>query len=257
MVARAAALDFQTKGRLSRAAARITAVVGVTSFLALIGAAYRQADELRFTGDPIGDGVTMLLGTAWATPWWWAIGGSGVVIFGALVAGRSDRLGWSLIVLGLVPLVVFPGLTGHANAADTRLLALGLDAAHVAAAGTWIGTLGAIVLIGRPWLDRLVPAFSPIALVSVAALVVTGAAAGWRQVGSIDAYVGTPYGRVLLVKFALFGLVALIGARNWRRLTPRLGSPGGDTAMARSASLEFAIGQLVLLATAVLVRMSP
>ncbi len=257
VVGRAAALDLQTRARIARAASRVTVVAAGGVLVGLLGVAYRQAAELRFPGDPIADAFSILLGTSWATSWWWAIAGGVLLAVGAAVAARADRAGWALAALGLLPLVVFPGLTGHANGAEARFVALGLDAVHVVAAGTWIGTLGLVVLIGRPWLDRLVPAFSPIAIGSVVALVVTGAAAGWREIGSISGYLETGYGRTLLLKVAIFGVVALLGAVNWRRLTPRLGSPDGDRAMGRSAGLEFLLGQAVLLVTAILVRLSP
>ena len=199
----------------------------------------------------------MLLGTSWATAWWWAIGGSVLLLVGAMLALRSDGPGWALAAVGLLPVVVFPSLIGHASGAEARWIAVGLDVVHVAAGGAWIGTLGLIVLVGRSWLDRIVPPFSAIALGSVVALVVTGGVAGWRLVGSLQGYVGTPYGRTLLLKVVLFLGVATIGALNWRRLRPRLGSPGGDVAMGRSASAEFVLGQVVLLVTAVLVRMAP
>jgi copper transport protein len=250
-------LDTATRERLAHASARIAGVAAVGAGLGLLGVAWRQADELRFPGDPMSDAVSMLLGTAWATTWWTAAGGCLVLFAGAVVARRNDGMGWLLIAVGLMPLILFPGLTGHANGADPRLLALGLDAVHVGAAGTWIGTLGVIVLIGRPWLDRLVPAFSPVAIGSVVALVVTGAAAGWREIGSISGYWQTEYGRLLLLKLGIFGVVAVLGAVNWRRFTPRLGSPDGDRAMGRSATLEFLLGQVVLVVTAILVRTSP
>jgi putative copper export protein len=254
---RAAVLDAATRGRLADAAAAIAAVTAVGAGLGLLGVAWRQADELRFPGDPLTDAFSMLLGTQWAAAWWAAAGGCVVLLLGAMIARRIDTLGWALVAVGLVPLVVFPALTGHANGAEQRLIALGLDVVHVVAAGKWIGTLGVMVLIGRPWLDRLVPAFSPIAVGSVAALVVTGAAAGWREVGTLSGYWETGYGRILLLKLAIFAAVAVLGAINWRRLTPRLGSPDGDRAMGRSATFEFLLGQAVLLVTAILVRASP
>jgi putative copper export protein len=218
---------------------------------------YRQVDELRFPGDPLGEALSMLLGTAWATYWWAAVGGATILLAGSVLAIRGTVHGWWLAAAGLLPLVVYPGLTGHANAADARYLALGLDTLHVVAAGSWIGALGVIVLVGRRSLERLVAAFSPMAMISVAILLATGALASWREIGSLSGYGATDYGRLLLLKVALFGIVAALGAINWRRLAPRLGTPHGDRAMVRSASLEFLIGQVVLLVTAVLVRTSP
>jgi len=256
-VGRAGALDLETRARLSAASARVAAMASLGIGLGLLGAAYRQADELRFPGDPLPDALQMLMGTSWATAWWWAVAGSLLTLAAGLTAVRWDRPGWWVVAVGLLPVVAFPALSGHASGAEARLLAVGLDVAHVVAAGTWIGTLGVLLLVGRSWMDRLVPAFSPIALASALILAGTGATAGWRLVGSLAGYVESPYGRVLLLKVALFALVAALGAINWRRITPLLGSPDGDRTMARSASLEFLLGQAVLVVTAILVRMAP
>jgi putative copper export protein len=65
------------------------------------------------------------------------------------------------------------------------------------------------------------------------------------------------YGRTLLVKLTLVGLVLLAGAYNWQRGTPRLSAPGQDgvRAFTRSVSVEIGFGMLVLAVTAILVAM--
>lgn len=243
--------------KLSRRAGRVLLVAAIGVASGLGATLYRQVDELRFPGDPLSDGLSMLLGTSWATSWWMAAWGSVVLVVGSLLAVRGARLGWWLAAVGLLPLVVFPGLSGHANGADARYLALGLDALHVTAAGTWMGTLGVIMLAGRRSLAQLIPPFSRLAMACVGILLATGAFASWREIGTLRGYWETEYGRILLLKLAVFSVVALIGALNWRRIAPRLATGDGDRAMVRSGTLEFLIGQAVLLVTAVLVRTSP
>jgi len=229
----------------------------VAVVLGLAGLFWRQADELRFPGDPLGDAADMLLGTAWATSWWWAVGGAALLTTGAILASRGRNSGWLLAGMGLVPLVILPGLTGHANSADARYLALAADAVHVVAAGAWMGSLGVILLVGRQTLRPLIEAFSPIAIVSVSLLVISGATASLRLTDSVSAYWTTEYGRILSLKVGLFLVVAGLGAWNWRKRTPALGTPEGDGAMVRSATAEFLIAQVVLVVTAILVRTSP
>ncbi len=65
---------------------------------------------------------------------------------------------------------------------------------------------------------------------------------------------GLCYGRFLSVKVALVGLVMLLGAINWKRLTPRLGTDEGNAGMVRGASIELALARLVLLITALLIQ---
>ena len=63
----------------------------------------------------------------------------------------------------------------------------------------------------------------------------------------------TPYGRTLLLKLGTVGCVVLVGAYNWRRLTPMLGGPESPRHLRRSAALELLVAAAVLAVTAVLV----
>ncbi|MDH5759844.1 MAG: CopD family protein, partial [Gemmatimonadota bacterium] len=90
----------------------------------------------------------------------------------------------------------------------------------------------------------------------VATLIVTGGFASWVQLGGIEAVFGTPYGRLLVLKLAVVGVVLALGGWNYKKLTPRLGEESGRGAMRRSASLEFLVANVVLVVTAILVRTS-
>ena len=103
----------------------------------------------------------------------------------------------------------------------------------------------------------LVPAFSPLAVASVVVMIVTGTLASWVHVGSFTTLFTTRYGRLLSLKLLLVAMVMVLGANNWKRLTPKLGDPGGPRAMRRAAVTEVILAQAVLLLTAILVRMSP
>ncbi len=59
-----------------------------------------------------------------------------------------------------------------------------------------------------------------------------------------------------MLKLVVVAVVLALGTRNFRILTPRLGTGEGAHAMQRSALLELAAAQIVLPVTALLVRTS-
>jgi putative copper export protein len=99
------------------------------------------------------------------------------------------------------------------------------------------------------------PAPPPAAIAG--ALTVTGLFAAWVHMGSIPALWESTYGQTLVVKLAVLSGVFGTGAYNWLRLKPALGDELGATRLRRSATVEIAIGILVLLVTAVLVATAP
>ncbi len=104
-----------------------------------------------------------------------------------------------------------------------------------------------------PRVATLVNAFSPFALVCAAVLVGFGLLTAWRHLHTLPALWTTLYGRTLIVKLvAVLGVVAL-GAWNWRRAKPQLGSEAAAHAIRRSAVAELTGAALVLAITAVLV----
>ena len=106
-------------------------------------------------------------------------------------------------------------------------------------------------------LADLVPVFSPVALVSAGVLLATGTLAAFVHVESVGALFGSTYGRLLLAKVAIVLLVMVLGAINWRRLTPLLLDEKADAPIRRNAIRELVIAQLVIVVTALLVHTSP
>ena len=246
--------------RLGRAGALVVSVALLLVFV-------RQLVEFRDPFAPLSEDVSLLLGSAWGTAWLRAIVAAAAATTGFWMAEGYRRGGWLLAGVSLLGLAFFPGITGHAGGEQPplRWLAVGADALHVLAAGSWVGGLTVVMLVdrrarrqlGASLLPLLVPRFSPVAMASVAILVLTGVLASWLHLASVRAAWETPYGRLLSAKVALVVLTLLLGAVNWRRFTPRLTDPGGPDAMRRAALAELAVGSLVLLVTAVLVRTSP
>ena len=65
----------------------------------------------------------------------------------------------------------------------------------------------------------------------------------------------TPYGVTLIVKLCAVALVLALGAWNWRRQRPRMGSEAAAWSLRRSARMELAAAALVLAITAILVSL--
>ena len=224
----------------------------------------RQLIEFRDPFVPWTEDARLLLtGTDWGRTFLVAsvLGLAAIPAFRLAGAGRAS--GWSLATIFVLALCAFPAFTGHANAGEgaLRVVTLSADVLHVWAAGGWIGGLAGVLVLNRSagstLLPRLVPAFSPVAVVCVTVLVVTGALASWIHLPDLNAVLGGTYGRTLLLKLAAVAGVLGLGWANWRRHTPRLHDPSGQEALRKGAAMELVLAQLVLLATALLVRTPP
>jgi putative copper resistance protein D len=124
---------------------------------------------------------------------------------------------------------------GHAGAGEGALqnLELGGDIVHLIAAGIWPAGLLPFALFLKVHIQSrqatLIFAasiatrrFSIVSLCAVAALALSGAANSYFMVGNLQALISTGYGRVLLVKLALFSAAIGIGAWNLFKLKPQL-----------------------------------
>jgi putative copper export protein len=199
----------------------------------------------------------------WATGWK-AVAAIAVCLVAVWATPALRRFGGihRLLVLALVVATPF---AGHGAAGESAVWqGIALHAAHLLATGSWLGSLLVLAVAAFPPvlrqgaeareadMARLVRTFSPLALVGAGVAAASGLVLSWTLVGSTGALVASEYGRWLLLKLALVAVVAAIGFRNWRVLTPRLGEAAAEP-MARSAGMELAFGALILLATAVLV----
>ena len=171
-----------------------------------------------------------------------------------------------MALLGTAALVVaaaFP-LTGHATEHPWgSALGTGLHTVHIIAGGAWLGALFTMLLAGLRTargddaadVARMVGAFSPIALAAAGVALTAGGLMALAYVGTFGDLVGTRYGQVLVVKVLVLAAAMALGAWNWRRLTPRLGTVGGTAALTRSATVELAFGLGVIAATSLLVSL--
>jgi putative copper export protein len=182
------------------------------------------------------------------------------VIGYAMAAGRI-RAGWVLAAIGVV-------------AGALRLVFLGqwsrlVNPVHSLAAGLWLGTLFVLVVAGlsallrhEPTRDRrgaiaadMVNGFSPLALSMGGVVVVFGLITAWRHLHVLSNLWSTPYGDTLIVKLILVAVVFGLGAWNWRRQRPTLGTESAASSVRRSATAELTVAMLVLVVTAIVVSL--
>jgi putative copper resistance protein D len=133
--------------------------------------------------------------------------------------------------------------TGHAQIEEAWMdvVHVGSDAAHLLAAGAWLGglvPLGFILLDhsmgdGEPIVDvdRILLRFSSMGYVAVATLMASGLINSWFLVGSVSSLLTTLYGQILVGKLALFAAMLGLAAANrfWlvrRMIETRSGASG-------------------------------
>jgi putative copper export protein len=184
-----------------------------------------------------------------------------VAIVGLALAASRQRIGWPLAALG----VVGGALSGVLGGQWARLV----NPVHELVAGLWIGSLLMLVVAGLATLfadsstrDRrgsmaadMVNGFSPLALSCGVLLVLSGLITAWKHLNPLSSLWTTPYGYALIVKLALAATVFALGAWNWKRQRPSLGTEGGAMAIRRSSTYELTAATLVLVATAVVVSL--
>jgi putative copper export protein/methionine-rich copper-binding protein CopC len=217
-----------------------------------------------------------IIASPWGTAWMFQTAMAALFVAGLVGVGHGDRRtrGWWIMLAAAVGSAVVPALSGHAlaTAGRSRTFAVVNDALHVTAAGAWMGTLAVMLIVGVPAvlsrepksasgaaaagpippLARMVNAFSRLAMVAVAALVVTGLVNAWLQLGSLDALLRSAYGVTLLAKLALVGAAASVGLYNWRVVRPALAQGDAAGRLRVTVTTETVLGLMIVLVTAIL-----
>ena len=241
----------------------------------------RMAPPLRRLAG-IGGALALVLGVPWFLAETAQVADSGGVaatlsavpdfvsylLFGQVLLARLLLIALALALLArplaaLAPASVAVALQpwlGHAAQVGAGLAAS--EALHLLAAGLWLGGLVPLLLCLRalPLRDaaRACRRFTWLGLAAVLMLAGTGPAQGLVLVGGAAGLTGTAYGRVMLLKAALFALALAFAARNGLALTPGLERrPSASRALAASISVEATIGSAIVLAAGWLAQLAP
>ena len=144
---------------------------------------------------------------------------------------------------------------------------------HLVAASAWVGALVPLAIVISSALVHSDPAasavaretvlrFSMLGAVSVGTLVATGVVNSFVIVGSLHALIATGYGRLLLLKLALFFAMRALAAVNRLRLTPIIrkepyAAPAAFERLRTNAFVEAAIGLVIVAVVGLLGTTSP
>lgn len=157
----------------------------------------------------------------------WGVRELGFLFLAAAAVRRRPRGRVPALVLGAAMVAVGSALTGHSGAGNgplsTRVIA---DAVHVAAAATWSGAVLFGLLFAWSARDQrrrlellsVLRSFGLPAAGCVSLIVASGIYLTSDVIGSVDAALVTFYGRALLLKVLVFGVVGVLGVINHRRL---------------------------------------
>lgn len=233
--------------------AAILGLAGVIVRLALVAyelpgqAAHAHATTAAFaTGDP-----SMAMQLAFLV----------LALVGYALAWGGVAAGWPLAAFGIVA-------TSLRGAVLGKWASL-INPIHSLAAGLWIGTLFVLVTAGlsallrhEPTRERrgaiaadMVNGFSPLALSMGGVVVLFGVITAWRHLHTLSNLWSTPYGYALIVKLVFVAIVFALGAWNWRRQRPTLGTEPAAAAIRRSSIGELTFAAVVLVVTAIVVSL--
>jgi copper transport protein len=193
-----------------------------------------------------------------------ALGVALAVCVGAVVCVDLWAARWSLLFLGAAgaAAVLVHVLAGHADAPSSlRLVNVAVQWVHMTGIGVWMGGL-AWLLLGLRGMTRAeraaaVGAFSRVATVALAVVLVTGAARGTVEVGSLGNLFDTGYGIALLAKVGMVVVLVAMGALNHFRAVPALERGAGVRSFTLNSRGELVVAAVVLAATAVLSGLAP
>lgn len=186
-----------------------------------------------------------------------------------LAPGAWERRGggqpWLLVVMLLVS-AAMPTISSHAVASGTTWMRVPVDVVHVLAGAIWFGGLLQLLALTvprrrvNPGIPDAVEVYSFLAAIAVTVIVVTGAYAAIVELGGdVGMLFSTTYGRLVLAKVALLGLVAPLAWANRQRHVPAVRAHGPEAlpALRSYVRRELWIAACIVLVTAALVHSAP
>lgn len=187
-----------------------------------------------------------------------------LALLAALVAARRPRFA-ALPALGALAALA---ASGHTASASSPTLAILVDWIHLLSGAVWLGGIALIVVTWGPSLRTgsrarrravardVLPVFGRIALPAFVVVVASGGVSALIELGTVAALWQTGYGRVLVVKMVLVGLVAGASYVHVFRLRPGLlsgsGAPGEERRHWRLVRTEPVLGLGIVAAVALL-----
>ena len=251
---------------------------------AISGAAWLILTSAAMSGLPaaqvFGDGVlwTVLSQTTFGRAWLarFALACALAATLPALLSPQRHKTRW-LEAAAAILAAAFAGAlawSGHAagGLGSEAIIHPAADVLHLIAAAAWVGALLPLIVLLAAGSDdaslataRTATArFSILGIASVGTLLATGIVNTFYLAGSVPALLHTDYGRLLLIKIALFLAMVAIAAVNRSRLTPQLLQQANIAAsrealrqLRRNATIEVLAGAIIIAIVAALGTMPP
>ena len=189
-----------------------------------------------------------------------AIGAAGGALLVALRTLRIRRLALAAAGIAALAAVIVHVANGHAGASRWPSgITVTVQAVHFAVAGVWFGGLAALLvgIRGAPSSEKAaaVRRFSIVAAAGLGVIVATGIVRAISELRGWDELVTTGYGRAVLAKLALVGMIAAVAAHNRRSGVP---SAASDLApLRRGARVELTLAAMALAVAALLGTLAP
>jgi methionine-rich copper-binding protein CopC/putative copper export protein/ABC-type branched-subunit amino acid transport system substrate-binding protein len=233
-----AAADVALPGRVAPAAWALVAVAAAEAVIAAVRSGTGTALDLGLL-TASATGVSDLVRAVLVA----------VLSLALVMTAKRPRLRGRLYLGGGAAVLLTYALSGHALSFPS-FWALLDQGAHVLAAGLWLGgvvALALVVLRGGVPLGEGARAFAPVAGAALGLAIVTGVLAAVREVDRWYFLRWSDYGRIVIIKAVLVGVVALAAAFAWWRSRGD-GAPGPRPLLLR-AETAGVIAILVLATT--------
>jgi copper transport protein len=186
-----------------------------------------------------------------------------LLILAALLAHRAPLLG---AFPALLAIVILEGVRAHAGEA-AGVAGMALTALHLLAGALWLGGLVHALRLAAAWRTKslavhtAVTAYARSALILFVLVALTGTLSALLLLPAAEDWTGTTYGRVLLVKLALFAAVLLAAVAARRRLVlsrpRRADADRSGPSVGHSARVEAGLLAGLVVVTAALTSATP
>ena len=187
------------------------------------------------------------------------LGVAGLAIAVLLARPATTRSALVVAALGAAGAMLADVLASHAAAGALPILGVAVQWLHILAVGAWLGGLGGLLFAVRGEAGdataRTARRFAYLATAGIATVGATGLLRAIAEVGTLDNLVSTDFGRLVIAKTALLGLLAMLGALNHFVNVPAAGRRLGG--LRRAGSVELVVGATVLVLSASLVNLAP
>ena len=176
------------------------------------------------------------------------------VLLRPLVNGQGGPVDRYLVLgLGVIAAITWP-MAGHPAGSPAPPVSMVVDAIHLGGVSIWLGGLVILVLFLLRRADQaereaILPIWSRWAGLAVSVVLLAGVVSALIEIGTPSALVSTSYGRYILIKLALVGLILAVASQARRLLM--------SASLRKIVSAELSIAAVILLVTSVLTQTTP